>query len=94
MKTKKITQKDLDNVINFIIGTETIEMENNNAATQSTAYEYMMNGKIITMQQRKNNFKKVTIDDVVKISNIIFDQNKLNIVIGSNKSTKENFFTI
>ena len=58
LKTKKVSKKDLNNAINFIIGTETIEMENNSAVAQSDAYDYMMTGKIISMEERKKNLKK------------------------------------
>lgn len=94
LKTKKVSKKDLDNAVNFIIGTETIEMENNSAVAQSDAYDYMMTGKIISMEERKKKFKKVSINDIHIIANMIFDQNKINIIVGSQKKIKENFFAI
>lgn len=94
MKTKKISKKDLDNAINFIIGSETIEMENNSTSALSDAYDYSMLGYTISLKTKKNCFKKVTINDVMKISKMIFDQNKMNIIIGAQKPIKENFFPI
>ena len=94
MKTKKISKKDLENAINFIIGSETIEMENNSTAALSDAYDYTMLGHTVSLKKKRECFKKVTINDVLKIANIIFDQNKMNIIIGSQKQIKEIFFPI
>ena len=89
IKRRGITAKELENNVNYLIGIEAIQNEDNETVAYSNAYEYLLYNKILTNTQRKKIFKSVTLDDIKKVAKEIFDYNRLNYVVISNQKYKQ-----
>ena len=85
IKKKGITKKELNEYINYIIGNLEMNSENNEDKNISIGYELLYLNKITDIKDRLKIFKSITVKDIKEVSNIVFNKNKMNISIVSDR---------
>ena len=86
LKKHKITQKELNYNKDYMIGNLILSQEDTKSMATFLAQSYLFMNKKFTHNDLIKIYRKITINDVYKISNEIFDKNKLNISVVSREN--------
>lgn len=81
MKTKKVSQSELEIAKNQYLGNLAISLQTAHDYALFYGMSYLLNKKVETISHIKKQIEKITIDDILKLSKEIFDNEKLNMVV-------------
>ena len=82
---EKITKKELDNNKKYIIGNLLIDMEDSVSLSELYSDNLLLTGKYIPLNDIIKKIKKISINDINNVANILFKKNKCTICVLSKK---------
>ena len=91
LKTKKITEKELQKAKDYLKGATTLKLESSDYQASFYSLEELLTNKILTPEKKFAKLDKVSISDVQKIAQNIFKPEKLNLAIIGPHKNKEKF---
>ena len=81
----KITQKEFNGAVNYIIGNIKISMENNHSKVMVYGKQMIVENKITNIYEKIDNYKNVKKSQVIKIAKQLFVPENTSLLIVSNK---------
>ena len=91
IRNKKISSQELQKTKDYIKGILTLSLESSDAQTSFFADQELLQGEILTSEEKIARINKITVQDVLEVAQDIFTPEKLNLaVIGPHKN-KEDF---
>ncbi|MBU1136994.1 insulinase family protein [Patescibacteria group bacterium] len=81
IKKKKITKSELQKAKDYTKGTALIGMEASDEQASFYAFQELLTGKILTLEEKLDKINKVTVDDIYRVANDIFRPEKLNLAL-------------
>jgi predicted Zn-dependent peptidase len=89
VKTKGITAKELEDSKEFLRGKMVLSLEDSSTFAEYFAKQLLLTGKVLTPEQKMKKYDEVTIADIKKLAQTIFQKQKLNLaIIGPFKDEK------
>ena len=85
IKKNGLTKNEINENIKYIIGYQEMDSENNENYNIDIAYDALFDNKNISIKKKNKIFNKIKNKDIINVANEIFNLNKLNICIVSNK---------
>jgi len=87
IKTRKITEKELQKAKDYLKGTTNLKLESSDFQASFYSFEELLTNKILTPEQKFAKLDKVSINDIQKVAKNIFRPEKLNLaIIGPHKN--------
>jgi len=81
IKEKKITKNELQKAKDYTKGTALIGMEASDEQASFYAFQELLTGQILTLEEKLDKINKATVDDIYRIANDIFRPEKLNLTL-------------
>jgi len=81
IKEKKITKSELQKAKDYTKGTALIGMEASDEQASFYAFQELLTGQILTLEEKFDKINKATIDDIYRVANDIFQPEKLNLAL-------------
>ena len=78
---KKISPSELKKAKEYIKGTSLISMESSDEQASFIAFQELLTGKILTLEQKFDKIEAVTINDIQRVAKDIFKPEKLNLAL-------------
>ena len=89
VKTKGVTAKELQDAKEFLRGKVVLSLEDSSTLAEYFAKQLLLTGKIFTPEQKMKKYDEVTVADIKKLAQTIFQKPKLNLaIIGPFKDEK------
>ena len=82
---EKITKKELDNNKKYIIGNLLIDMEDSVSLSELYSDNLLLTGKYIPLNDIIKKIKKISVNDINNVANILFKKSKCTICVLSKK---------
>ncbi|MBU4030632.1 insulinase family protein [Patescibacteria group bacterium] len=89
--TTKISQAELRKAKDYIRGSSLIGMESSDERASFAAFQELLTGKILTLDQKFAKMEAVTVDDIQRVAQDIFKPEKLNLAMIGPFKDKEKF---
>jgi len=90
LKERKISEKELQKAKDYLKGTSILSLEPSDAQASFYALQEVLSGEILTPKEKFVKIDEVTINDVQKLAQSIFREDKLNLaIIGPHKDKEE-----
>ncbi|MCX7797931.1 MAG: insulinase family protein [Melioribacter sp.] len=86
LKHKKVTEKELDRAKEYLIGNILMSLESTTNRMQRIAQSVIYFGKIKSVEETIKKIRTVTVNDILNLSNELFDENTLTRVVLSSKN--------
>jgi len=87
----KISQAELKKAKDYIKGSSLIGMEASDERASFVAFQELLTGKILTLEQKLAKIEAVTVDDIQRVAQDIFRPEKLNLALIGPFKNKEKF---
>ena len=81
MKNKKVPNNELTKAKEYIKGKLLLSLESSSAVAFWLGYQEILKGKILTVNETFERIDKVTSEDIQRVANDIFQDNKLNLAL-------------
>jgi len=81
MKNKKVPNNELTKAKEYIKGKLLLSLESSSAVAFWLGYQEILKGKILTVNEAFERIDKVTSEDIQRVANDIFQDNKLNLAL-------------
>ena len=78
---KKVTQTELNKAKDYTKGTTLINMESSDAQASFVAFQELLTGEILTLEEKFAKIEEVTVDDIQRVAQDIFRPEKLNLAL-------------
>ena len=88
IKKNGLTKKEIDNAIEYIIGQEEVSEEDNEICNINNTYCLTFDIKKKSLKDEIKIYKKIKNNDIIKVANDIFQNNKLNVCAVLSKNIK------
>ncbi len=89
VKAKGVTAKELHDAKEFLRGKVILSLEDSSALAEYFAKQRLLTGRILTPEQKMKKYDEVTLSDIKKLAQNIFQKQKLNLaIIGPFKDEK------
>ena len=92
IKKNGFSKDEIKQAIEFKIGNMDMNLENNFNNSLNNAYNYMLFKNVNTIQKLESIYKKITNKDIIEVANEIFNMNKINYCVLSNKKISNFLF--
>ncbi len=91
LKNKKITQAELQKAKDYIKGNISLSLESSDSQASFYGFQELLCGKILTLKQKFSKIDKVSVKDIQKTAQDIFQPEKLNLALIGPFKNKEKF---
>ncbi|MEI6297051.1 MAG: pitrilysin family protein [bacterium] len=81
LKKDKVEEKELSRIKDSIVGNIFLGLETSDSVANFLGSQEVLKGKMITPEEYAENIKKVTAEEILEVSNLIFDKSKLNLAL-------------
>ena len=89
VRDKKISKEELQKAKDYLKGSLNLSLESSDAQASFYAFQELLTGKILTVEEKLKMIEKVSSDDIQNVAKEIFKPQKLNLVlIGPHKNDK------
>ncbi len=89
--SKQISQAELRKAKDYIKGSSLISMESSDEQASFAAFQELLTGKILTLEQKFAKMEAVTVDDIQRVARDIFKPEKLNLALIGPFKNKDRF---
>jgi predicted Zn-dependent peptidase len=86
LKTKLVSPQELTKAKEYLIGQDIIRCENSSYVAQSNGYSYLYTNKVLSTSHIHNQIRSITSKQIQTTSKLLFQKNKLTLVIFSPKT--------
>lgn len=95
VKEEKVSEEELQMAKDFLIGRQEIAIEDSRVVAVNLAEQFTLTGKVEDLEEKNKKVKAVTSDDIQKVAQDIFRNEKLNLaMVGPHKKDKDEFYKL